>query len=237
LKTAGEIDALKDALLYVEFSPIHMSRYAILSPTEPDAFVKNRYTILKNIVPPFLFRSFSQFYQKAIKVDKLVKIGDGQSKRYYLSNDRIARFIQYQFTDLLRGVVAHNGIPSYTYFGGYVQDAVLAPHADRRQCEFTFSLTIYQNPSDEPWPLALGSRTRFDKDKDKEGGYLDLPPKEEHVEAPLYEGDALLFMGRHLVHWRIGPQKKDHETYNIFLHYVQSDFHLNLEKRHEVMDS
>jgi len=199
------------------------SNYAITPTDEHERFLITRYTVLRSIIPPFLFTSFSQFYRQTIKAG-LLSLDDGQSKRFYMANDRVGRFMQFAFTDLVRKIVAHNCQPSYVYFGGYVGGAVLKPHADRFQCEFTMSINIYQNPADKPWPLALSPKLRFEKDGEFQGGYLEMPAKEDQVLAPLYEGDVLLFMGRHLNHWRVGPQPEGHETYNVFLHYVQDNF-------------
>jgi hypothetical protein len=45
----------------------------------------------------------------------------------------------------------------------------------------------------------------------------------------LFEGDALLFMGRHLVHFREGTLEDDEITSNLFLHWVQDDFDATLD--------
>jgi tetratricopeptide (TPR) repeat protein len=222
-RTPFELTAMLHALLYTEFSPVSVAGYALTLPNAHEDFIKNRYAILHRIIPPFVYAQVSNFYRQSIK-EKLINFGDPQSQRYYAGNDRIARYLHYALTDLIRKVVAHNVIPTYTYFGGYVGGAELTPHTDRHACEFTMSLTLYQDPPDEPWDLGLGKKPLFERDDETAGGAFPLPPEDEQVKAPLHEGDALLFMGRHLVHWRYGQQKEGHSTYNVFLHYVQNDF-------------
>jgi len=222
-RTPYEYTAMLHALLYTEFSPVSLSGYALTLPTVHEDFIQKRYAILHRLIPPFVYAEISNFYRQAIK-DKLINFGDPQSQRYYAGNDRIARYLHYGLTDLVRKVVAHNVIPTYTYFGGYVGGAELTPHTDRHACEFTMSLTVYQDPPEEPWDLGLSNKPLFERDDETAGGSFPMPPETEQVTAGLHEGDALLFMGRHLIHWRYGAQKEGHSTYNVFLHYVQNDF-------------
>jgi len=218
-----EYKCMRHALLYTEFSPVSLAGYALLHPEAHETFLQNRWIVLQRIIPPFIFTEVSNFYRYGID-KKLIQFGDPQSQRYYSGNDRMARYLQYGLTDLIRKVVAHNVIPTYTYFGGYVGGAELTPHTDRHSCEFTLSLTVYQNPDDEPWPLGLGNKPLFERNDDEVGGSHPLPPEPERMRADLHNGDGLLFMGRHLVHWRYGKQKEGHSTYNIFIHYVQYDY-------------
>jgi len=151
---------------------------------------------------------------------------DEQSLRYVAQNDRCGRILLFNLVDLVRRSIAHNAHPSYCYFGGYINGSFLNPHSDRFQCEFSFSITVQQNPKDQPWQLGVNSKPQFEKNdfwpgRDK----LPWPPEENQVYVDLYEGDGLLFMGRHLVHFRKGNLLgKDRFLNQVFLHYVQNDF-------------
>eukprot|EP01126_Amoeba_proteus_P019153 TRINITY_DN197_c0_g1_i11.p1 TRINITY_DN197_c0_g1~~TRINITY_DN197_c0_g1_i11.p1 ORF type:complete len:388 (-),score=56.86 TRINITY_DN197_c0_g1_i11:98-1261(-) len=225
----GEAGSLLNFLLFEEFSPVSLSDYALRKKKkDKEFFVQNQYIILRRILPPFVLESLRRCYQYYTH-HGIVKIDDGQSKRYFSSNDPCSRYIHYSLTDLVRQVISHNAIPTYVYFGGYVSGAVLEPHTDRMQCEFTMSLTFYQNPFHEPWNLGIGKKIKFVKSEIDLGGDEPYPPEDEQVHLSLFEGDALLFMGRHLTHWREGPLPEGHQTYNLFLHYVQENFSLVLD--------
>jgi len=92
-------------------------------------------------------------------------------------------------------------LPTYSYFRLYKRGDVLKRHRDRAACEFSVSLNLGQKPF-EPWPLYI---------EGSGGGYG----------ARLGPGDALLYRGIDLFHWR--------EAYpgevlaQVFLHYVDRD--------------
>jgi hypothetical protein len=86
--------------------------------------------------------------------------------------------------------------PTYSHFRLYGRGAELPPHRDRAACEISVSLNVGQTPT-EPWPM--------------------------HVEAaadpiPLGPGDALVYRGIELAHWR-GPYP-GRQLVQAFLHYV-----------------
>lgn len=88
--------------------------------------------------------------------------------------------------------------PTYSLFRLYRHGNVLKRHRDRPACEISVSLNIGQTPA-EPWPIFV------------EG---DAGP---HA-APLTPGDALLYRGIDLFHWREPYAGK--QLVQVFLHYV-----------------
>jgi len=219
-----ERPAVVDTLIWKEFGSTTFSNYAQLIPGVQEHFVKNKWIILRKIIPPFPLAAIQLCYHKLIKSGKLA-LGDPQAKRYTAYNSRCASYMHFTYSDLVRKVVAHNARPSYTYFGGYVVGSALQPHTDRHQCEFTMSLTLQNHPWNETWLLSLGHNPIFHKNDDWPGKNPEtMPPESEIVDADLYAGDCLLFMGRHLVHFRRGALGEAHWLNQVFLHYVQQDF-------------
>lgn len=215
---AGEdSETMRDYAIFKYFSDVSVSEYGLVNPGTQDTFIENRYIVLKRILHPFILRTASKCYRKMINAGVL-KFGDGQSQRYSAYNDRCARFLHYHLTDFIRKVIAHNAKPSYTYFGGYKGGSELKPHLDRAQCEYTMSLTLDQYPKDETWLLSL---RKIPVTKDTK---FVIPPEEEIADADLKLGDALLFMGRTLLHFRRGPLREGAKVHQVFLHYVQEDF-------------
>jgi hypothetical protein len=222
-----EPDALQDLLAWKWFGPRSIPRWGLLDPGTPDWFTQNRYIVLRKLLPPLALRSIARCYRRLIS-DGILKLGDTQSKRYTAYNDRCARFLHFEMTDLVRRVIGHNARPSYTYFGGYVGGADLKPHHDRDQCEWTMSMQVEQNPHDKVWLLSLDRKPGFDRDPSTRPR-AEVPKNEEDiVDADLYEGDALLFMGRHLAHFRRGELPAGQTTTQVFMHWVPDDFAGNL---------
>ncbi|HEY2010198.1 MAG TPA: hypothetical protein VGH23_14500 [Rhizomicrobium sp.] len=91
--------------------------------------------------------------------------------------------------------------PTYSYGRIYKHGDALARHLDRAACEISVSLNLSQTP-DEPWPLHV------------QLGEHDVPVK-------LRPGDALLYRGTELPHWR-GPYAGESLT-QVFLHYVDQN--------------
>jgi tetratricopeptide (TPR) repeat protein len=223
-----ENEALRDMLLYKEFAEVPMSNYALLQPGTQDFFISTKYIILRKVIPPFVLRAMQRCLHSLIKNGRL-RLGDTQALRYVAYNDRCSRWVHFQLTDLIRKVVAHNAQPSYTYFGGYVPGSTLQPHTDRYQCEFTLSLTVEHRPPNATWLLSLGKKPLFEYDPEWPGRSAEkMPPEDEIVDTDLYAGDALLFMGRHLVHFRRGALPQGQWTNQVFLHYVPEVFNRGL---------
>eukprot|EP01121_Diplochlamys_sp_Union-15-3_P005377 TRINITY_DN1570_c0_g1_i1.p1 TRINITY_DN1570_c0_g1~~TRINITY_DN1570_c0_g1_i1.p1 ORF type:complete len:490 (-),score=73.02 TRINITY_DN1570_c0_g1_i1:82-1551(-) len=225
---AIEREAVMDYLLWKEFSTKTFSNYGLLTPTTTNFFVQNKWIVLRKIVPPFALAAAQKCYHQLI-TRKVLTLGDPQAKRYTAYNSRCGAFLHFTFTDLVRKVVAHNAKPSYTYFGGYVEGSTLQPHTDRFQCEFTFSLTVENHPWNETWLLSLGHVAVFEKNDERNGkNPEEMPPEDEIEDADLYAGDALLFMGRHLIHFRRGALGAGKWINQIFLHYVREEFSKSL---------
>jgi len=87
-------------------------------------------------------------------------------------------------------------LPSYSYGRVYTKFAHLKKHVDRPSCEI--SVTIQIGSDGTPWPIFMG---------------------EEKV--LLKEGDAVLYKGTEVTHWREEFQGDWHSQ--IFLHYVKAD--------------
>jgi hypothetical protein len=91
--------------------------------------------------------------------------------------------------------------PTYSYMRLYKQGNALRPHRDRPACEISLSLNLGQDPP-APWPLWLRGASGPHS--------VELEP-----------GDAVLYRGIELEHWR--------EPYDgvraaqVFLHYVDQD--------------
>lgn len=91
--------------------------------------------------------------------------------------------------------------PTYTYFREYGKGDQLFKHVDRSACEISMSLCIKRNKTEPIWPLCC---------KTKSG---------EHIEALLEEGDALIYNGLNIQHWR-DPLVDGTYQLNVFIHYV-----------------
>jgi hypothetical protein len=92
-------------------------------------------------------------------------------------------------------------LPTYSLFRLYRHGDILKRHRDRPACEVSVTLNIGQAPGD-PWPLYV----------EGDAGLYG---------ALLSPGDALLYRGIDLFHWREAFQ--GNRLVQVFLHYVDRD--------------
>lgn len=88
---------------------------------------------------------------------------------------------------------------TYHYFRNYKYGSFLKPHRDREACEISVTLNL----GGDDWQIGIFN-------------YNSIPRQ-----ILLKKGDALLYHGTDLIHWRPGIFKGNNLT-QIFLHYVQS---------------
>jgi hypothetical protein len=88
--------------------------------------------------------------------------------------------------------------PSYSYFRVYKKGDRLKKHKDRPSCEISLSLSLGYDP-DEPWPLWV----------EGDAGATELR---------ITRGDAVLYKGTAVAHWR--EEFQGNYAAQVFLHYV-----------------
>lgn len=86
--------------------------------------------------------------------------------------------------------------PTYSFWRTYTKFATLEKHTDRPSCEISVTVNINNDGTD--WPI-----------------YIDGTP------CHLKKGDAAIYLGCELEHWR-DEFKGDHQ-FQCFLHYVDSE--------------
>jgi alkylated DNA repair dioxygenase AlkB len=102
----------------------------------------------------------------------------------------------------LHDMKEHTGVglsPTYSYLRVYKNGDVLHKHTDREDCEYSVSLTLKREPSDEIWPLYLQTDKTY--------------------AVSLEEGDGLIYKGIENPHWR--KSFKGERLAQVFLHYVR----------------
>jgi hypothetical protein len=169
-------------------------------------FASLGYANIGGLVHPAHLTELRAYYRLLIRTQ--TEIGDAQcARRYGIHNESLARFFHHQFARVIEQVVGEPVLPSYCYFAGYCEGAVLARHTDRAQCEFSVTLLIDYAPLQEAssqWPLWLETRK----------GQLAV------CQAA---GDALIYRGRELPHWRTALPGGN-RSYSLLFHYVPANF-------------
>ncbi len=93
-------------------------------------------------------------------------------------------------------------LPTYSFARLYGPGSSLRRHRDRAACEYSVSVTLLSE-GDEPWPL-----------------WIESPP-DAATAVELGCGDAVLYQGTKLTHWRDSIDERWHAQ--LFLHWVDAD--------------
>ena len=133
---------------------------------------------------------------------------EGYLRRAFDKSDTTDAFSQYADsafdallglkTDYLSGVLELKLVPTYSFAMMYVEGQGLEKHTDRPSCEISVSVHL-GSPGLKPWPLYV------------EGIPVELNP-----------GDAVVYRGIDVPHWRLPLEECNHYA-QCFLHYNDSE--------------
>jgi hypothetical protein len=159
------------------------------------------------LIHPYHVGALRRYFRRQIRTGAL-PLGDAQSAlRHVAHNEPVARFFHHQLAAVMSRIAGQPVKPSYVYFASYQGGAVLEPHTDRKQCEFsvTFCLDFTPEPScATDWPIRL-----------------DTPRGTVIVYQAI--GDALAYRGCQLPHYRKRLWRCATSS-SIFFHFVPQDF-------------
>lgn len=111
---------------------------------------------------------------------------------------------------IVSGILGEEVIPTYSYTRMYEKGDQLKIHRDRPSCEVSLSLCIdYPSALDD---LNVNPNSLF---------FSETPNKDDGVEITLKRGDACLYNGIEMYHWR-DPIQYEWQL-QVFLHYVRKN--------------
>jgi hypothetical protein len=162
------------------------------------------FVLIRDLVSPGLLAALRTHY---LALPGQVRLeADPFSGRLVEKNEAVARHLLHGFTGFVGALAGRAVQPSYCYSMWYGPGARLRVHRDNALCEYSLNLVIDQQPADPAhWPLCLVSRR----------GRIE--------EAYIRPGDALLFCGRELAHFRRRLRDQG-SAIGILFHYVHADF-------------
>lgn len=114
--------------------------------------------------------------------------------------DTVNSEYQELYRNKLENLIGYTLHPTYNYCRVYSPKEILKRHSDRPSCEISITATLeYDTFDDEPWDLYV----------------------EPDIKIKLYPGDALVYKGCEIEHWRekfIGVYQTQ-----VFMHYVDAN--------------
>ena len=166
-------------------------------------FEKNSCVIVKGFLDPQGVQTVSRYMEYAFKQGGLKKDDtDPVAPSYARYADPLTETILYASLDHMETITGKKLHPTYSYSRVYLKGDVLNPHVDRPSCEV--SVTVQVATNGEFWPIWMKVRGK------------------EPVSFTLEPGDAVVYKGCEVTHWRDVADKTD-VTVQFMLHYVDQD--------------
>jgi hypothetical protein len=166
------------------------------------------YARLSGLLPPLQIAAIAHYYRRLV-VSGFTAGSDAQVPlRSARHNEPLLRYYHRELAPLISRVAGTAFKPSFGYFASYRQGATLKKHTDRPQCALTASLLLDFDggpATAKAWPLCL-----------------ELPASGDQIAIALDVGDAVLFRGCELPHYREPFAGERSASY--FLHYVDEGF-------------
>lgn len=162
------------------------------------------YLVLRNFIPHF-FATYLKTYFDTLKTNDKLENGDAQvGNSSCVYGDPAFDTFLLMSTPLISGAIKTELLPTYTYGRIYHKGAELLPHIDREECEH--SVTLFLGGEYESlWPIWM----------------LNKEVHKQPQMCVLYPGDAVVYKGNKVHHWRDGFDGTSH--YQLFLHFVEAE--------------
>lgn len=163
-------------------------------------FKEKGYSIIRNLLNQ---EEAARLYQYALKHMHHGNMDDGQvsgTPAFY--QDREMAQLQKKVLPIIEQHIQMNLCSSFCYHRVYKKGAILRQHKDRNACEISVSLNLGQQG--KPWDLWI------------------LDPDENAVNITFSPGDAVIYRGSKLTHWRGRLIHADHVG-QVFFHFVDKN--------------
>lgn len=171
------------------------------------------YRLIKNFIQPETAHFLYEYLEFSTKVyikegDPIATQGDSMvpgclgPRSGDLTFDSFLNFMHKKVESLTNKVL----YPTYTYARLYVSGNAMPKHRDRPACEYSLTVKLSDNKKGN-WPIVI----------EDEEVYLD-------------DGDAVLYKGCEVMHWRNKCDIDDYKLGQVFLHYVDANGPYALEK-------
>lgn len=161
------------------------------------------FEVKQEFIPRFFAQYLRNYFDLLNRNGQVPNKGDGQVvKSVGIYGDPAFDTLMLMCLSLVEEIVGKKLLPTYTYARIYFNGADLLPHKDRDECEHSVSLSL-GGTSSALWPLWF-------KNEDKEPEY-----------AAMYEGDAVVYQGNKVNHWR--DEFEGETQFQLFMHYVEAE--------------
>jgi hypothetical protein len=166
-----------------------------------EAFKKNGYVLARALVSKPALSFLYDYASKSAQYGSMTPGDEQLPTTPFRYGDPFMESLLEMLVPKVESITSLRLFPTYSYFRFYKTGDVLKRHRDRPACEVSLTLNLGFH-AEKPWPIWL--------EVDGEARTASLEP-----------GDALLYKGIELPHWR-EPFTGENSA-QVFLHYVNQD--------------
>ncbi len=164
-------------------------------------FEEQGYLILKGLIPRVMCDYLAENI-KVLEANGPLTYGDEQVQESFATFAPVVTETLLEIlTPILSSAINCELYPTYSYLRIYLKGATLARHIDRPSCEVSATLCI-SSEGPRIWPLFLETAAGI-------------------TEVELEPGDAVMYKGMEVPHWR--DEFEGDRQVQVFLHYVKRD--------------
>lgn len=150
--------------------------------------VNDRMVMFDSLIDPFQLGAIRRYYRAATE-EGFIRFGDSEwPNRYYARYDPIAHFFHEQCAAVVSEIAGEPFKASFPFYASYHPGSELKAHRDREQCVLSVSVQLDHDPEPSghaPWPI-----------------YLQASDATTSVPVTMGLGDAAMFYGQEVRHWR-----------------------------------
>jgi hypothetical protein len=162
-------------------------------------FRRRRYLLVKGMLPRAMLDYLQVYYSIILASNRLVRDAQCPSSLSLGGDVALDAVLEWIRPEVSR-LVGMDLAPTYSYTRQYAKGERLAPHTDRAACEISLTVSI-QIPKGAG-PSAI---------------HLKTPPSKA-TEVKMFEGDACVYAGTELEHWR--ERFRVGGYIQLFLHFI-----------------
>jgi hypothetical protein len=181
----------------------------------PD-FKQNKYIVLRDVFPQSWcdivvnYAKFQSFYAFSPEIGN-AQVPNTHSKY----SDFLMEAILLHFHPIIEKNIGAALFPTYSYYRVYKKGDDLKPHTDRHACEVSATIA-FGWPNTPPWPFKLANHKEFSHEEASV-----VLPGEPYIDVLLNPGDALIYAGPLVKHWRDPFENTSYVQ--AFFHYVYAE--------------
>jgi hypothetical protein len=172
--------------------------------TNAEEFQGKGYTLVRGFIDQQSIQTISMYLENALKRypenNQGGGRGDSSAISYYA--DPLIETVLLNSLPEMETITGHKLFPSYSFTRVYQKGEELKPHIDRPACEI--SVTCHIATVGKPWSIWMQA------------------PGAEPTECYLEPGDACVYHGCEIKHWR-DPATETDINVQMMLHYVRQD--------------